>query len=244
MHIIDGTKLGSKSKQKMVAGIKPLLQTLQPILDDRFALIHTLTVPGRREVVDALLVGPHGALVLKVDASPGRLRCIGDNWYAWDKKVKDLVPTEHNPTRDLKQGLRLIEASLVSQGLGTSVPMDGAVVFTDPKLTLEHMEPPVRLIDFKALPAWATQLAGTPAYLEKRNIEQVLGIFGAHVSVASTAPVPAPEPQAAPPPSPRARRGPFGLKLKRWQLYVLIGMAVVYLLVLIAGLYILLAPAA
>lgn len=236
MHVIDGAKLGAKTKQKMADGVRPLLRILQPILDNRFALIHTLTVPGRREKVDALLVGPHGALVMILDPSLGRYRCLGDNWYVWDKKANNFLTAEENPMRELKQGQHLIETILSAQGLGTTVPVDGVVVFVSPKLQLEHMEPIVKLIEFNEIKAFATQLAATPVYIEQREIEKTLAVFGAQASIASTTRVAAPQGQAAQKASTLSRRGPFGLK--RWQFYAVIGMAVACLLVLSAAVYV------
>ncbi len=236
MHVIDGTRLGAvKGKPKMAEGVQTLVRLWQPLLDNRFALIHTLTMPGRREQVDALLMGPHGALVLKVDASAGRYRCLGDNWYVWDKKLNDLVPAEENPIRPLKQGQRMVEAALTAQGMGTTVPVDGAVVFVNPKLQLEHMEPAVRLIDFNGLKDFAAQLAATPIYVEKHGIEKALAVFGAQVTIAPTTRLAVQAPSSAPKTPARVSRGPFGLK--RWQFIVLVAMVVAYVLLAILAVY-------
>jgi hypothetical protein len=259
MHVIDGTKLGNKSKDKMTDGLKALIKTLQPLLDNRFALVHTLTIVGRREKIDALLAVPHGALVLKVETLTGRYRCLGDNWYVWDKKVKDFVGTTVNPTRELLHGLvgwlfdwllcvnptrellhgqRLIEAQLTGHGLGSTVPLDSAVIFMDAKLQLEHMQPPARLVISDAVVDFFTQLAATPTYVEKRDIERTLEVFGAHAAIAGT-PRPGEQPvneaSAAPRKRKRKPRGPLGLS--RAQLALVIGLVIVYLVITAALLY-------
>lgn len=239
MLVIDGAKIG-KSKQKMAEGIQSLIKALQPVLDDRFALVHTLSVPGRREKIDALLVGPHGALVLGVNANAGRYRCLGDNWYVWDKKANNFWGSEDNPIRDLRQAQRLVESVLSAHGLGSAVPVDGAVVFVNPKLQLEHMEPLVRLIEWSALKEFATQLASTPVYVEKREVERTLGVFGVQASVAHSPRVTATQQQASAHTvditATLAARGPFGLK--RWQLAAMIVMGIVDLLVLCLAVYV------
>ncbi len=244
MQVIDGAKLGTKSRQKVSSGIKPLVQILQPILDDRFVLVHTLAVSGRHEKVDALLVGPHGALVLKVENDEGRYRCLGDNWYIWDKKINNFIKAEDNPLRDLKQGQNLVEAILASQGLGSAVPVSNAVLFVNSKLQLEHMEPAVTLIEHGAIKKWAAQLPST-VYVEKREIEKTLAAFGVQVSVAHSPRVTVEEDgvSAVGGARPAAAdwlkgRGQFGLR--RWQL-VAMGVTVgLYVLVLAVGIYVVL----
>ncbi len=240
MHIVDGTKLSSSTgKRQVTKEVKKLVQFFKPLLDDRFAMIHTLTVSGRREEIDVMLLGPHGALILKVDASSGRCRCLGDNWYTWDPKSKDFVKSDDNPVADLKRTHTMIESHLTGLGMGSAVPVMSAVAFADPKLQLEHMEPSVSLIEFKEWKGVAKELAGSPDYVDARTIDKVASAFGAQVRVISSAEAAA---QAGTPPQPARRPrgggGPFGLK--RWQLIVLVVMVAAYLALLGVAAYFLL----
>jgi hypothetical protein len=188
-------------------------------------------------MIDALLAGPHGALILKVDGSDGRLRCLGDKWYVWDKKLKDFAEAATNLTQELKQGLNLVESVLTSHNLINTVPVQGAIVFVNSKLQLEHMEPDVPLIQADAIKSLAAELAGSPMHLEKRDVEKVLAAFGAKAEVSAVAAQPA---AASPPeeahPAPRKKRGPLGLT--RQQLVAVIAMGIVCLIVMAVCIYV------
>jgi hypothetical protein len=244
MHVIDGSKLSIGSEHKASQEVKTFVKVMQPLVDDRFALVHTLSA-GRRGVVDALLVGPHGALVLKVDGSSGRYRCLGDSWYSWDKKTQEFSEMAQNPIDELKRGLEFVEATLQAQGLSTKVPTQGVVVFIDKKLQLEHMEPAVPLVTYEQIKPLAAELMASPVYIETREVEKVLSVFGARAHVAPARQSPAPEasldtraPAGAYSSGWMQRRGPFGLK--RWQFLALLVLFLANMCVLGLGLYLVL----
>ncbi|MBN1888081.1 MAG: NERD domain-containing protein [Thermoflexales bacterium] len=245
MHVIDGSKLSIGSEHKASQEVKTFVKIIQPLLDDRFALVHTLSA-GRRGVVDALLVGPHGALVMKVDGSSGRYRCLGDSWYSWDQKAQDFSELAQNPIDELKRSLEFVEATLQAQGMGAKVPTQGVVVFVDKKLQVEHMEPAVPLVTRDKLKPLAAELMDSPVYIETREIEKVLSVFGARAHIAPARQSPAPEASLEDGTSPgmahssgwMQQNGPFGLK--RWQFLALLVLFLANMCVLGLGLYLVL----
>src|SRR4030042_1405807 len=93
-------------------------------LDDRFTLAHRVRLHGRKNTVDAVLVGPHGVTVLAIASDEGRVRCLGDNWYNWNPNTDKFVGTKHNPVKRVQDDRKAIELFLAGRQMGSVIPVE------------------------------------------------------------------------------------------------------------------------
>ena len=111
-------------------------------LDDRFTLIRNVS---KREIgyIDAVLVGPPGALVMRILDDPGDYLNEGSNWVV-RRRTGELTSAKINPTREAVADIRKLREYLAKHRLA-DVPVYGAVVFTreEPVVRLTVREPTV-----------------------------------------------------------------------------------------------------
>jgi len=208
---------------------------LSHYLDDRFTLAHNVRVQGRKHPIEALLVGPHGVTVLAIANDTGRVRCLGDNWYVWNSQVSDFVAGRHNPVKKAQGDRAAVEMLLSGQEMGSIVPVDSAVLVSDPRTRVEFMQQPMPIVAANKIPEFARSLANQRELLEWTQADNVLKSLG-------VPPLGRPW-HTLSQPGASTKRGarPAQLgNLQRWQIIFLAAMAIADLLVLIGGLAIVL----
>ena len=126
----------------------PLLAQLRARLSDDYLYLRHVTLPGQRVEADAILLGPHGALVLAIMDAPGRFAVREDDWFtgAGDVTVEQagqalsrgsgptahtdgLSPLRQSPTWSLTRRVRSLQRLARDEGLG-ALSVQGAVVLT------------------------------------------------------------------------------------------------------------------
>jgi hypothetical protein len=197
-------------------------------LDDRFTLAHQVRLRGSKAPVDAILVGPHGVVLFAFSDDPVRVRCLGDNWYVWNPKLKNLVKSEHNPVKQVQGNLAAMQAFLEGRQLGSVVPLEGAVLVPRPEVQVEFMDNAIPVLSSDGIKQLAAALPGQSEMIEWKQADEVLSGLG-------LAPLGKPWSQL-PKTSPRARVTRSRGGLQRWQMIFLVAIAMADLLVLIGGL--------
>jgi Nuclease-related domain len=199
-------------------------------LDDRFTLAQRVRLHGRRNSIDAVLVGPHGVTVLVIASDEGRVRCLGDNWYNWNPNTDKFVASKHNPVKRVQDDRKAIELFLAGRQMGTLVPVECAVLVPQLNAQVEFMQPTVPILDVTQIKEMAETLTGQRELIEWTQANDVLKGLGVPPLGKSW--------HALIQPGSRKRRLSavgFG-GLKRKQLILLAIIAVADLLVLIGGL--------
>jgi len=205
-------------------------QLLGKSLDDRFTLAHRVRLHGRKNTVDAVLVGPHGVTVLAIASDEGRVRCLGDNWYNWNPNIDKFVGTKHNPVRRVQDDRKAIELFLAGRQMGSVIPVECSVVVPQSNAQVEFMQPAVPVLDTDKIKEMAETLAGQRELIEWTQADDILKGLGVPPLGKSWRSLN----------QPGARK--HGLRavgfggLKRKQLVLLAIIAVADLLVLIGGL--------
>ncbi len=198
-------------------------------LDDRFTLAHRVRLPSRKNPVDSVLVGPHGVTILALTSDPGRVRCLGDNWYIWNPQIKDFVGAAHNPVKQARRDRAAVETLLAGRQMGSVIPVDCAVLARQPSDQVEHMEPAVRIWPTDKIAEFAGRLASQRELIEWTQADDVLKALGLPLLGKPWGQLPKLSAQA------RAAHSYRG-RLQRWQMIFLAVMAVADLLALIGGL--------
>ena len=209
------------------------VKLLGQYLDDRFTLVHHVRLPNRKNAIDGVLIGPHGATVLALASDVGRVRCLGDHWYVWNPRIKDFE-AERSPVKQTQSDRTAIEAFLAGRGLGSVIPVDCAVLAFQPSAQVEFMQPAAPIWPADKFAELARTLAGQRELVEWTQADDTLKALGLPPlgKPWRTSGRPGTQAQAA---RPRRTAG-----LQRRQIIFLAAMAMADLLVLIGGLVIVL----
>jgi hypothetical protein len=120
-------------------------------------------VPLGRQVVNHLLVGPEGVLVLETRNHPGETSCAGGRWRRKSGLFSRLfgpIPPLGNPGRDLEAAVDAVRRDLEESGL--EAPVSGAVVFTAPDAVIEYDGCAVTALTLSQLESWAARRRNNP----------------------------------------------------------------------------------
>ena len=131
-----------------------LTRALRP-LSNRYWLGHY--VPVGASLVNHLLVGPEGVLVLQARRHRHETSCSGEHWQRRTTFLGRLFgpePPIGNPDLELAAALDLVRTDLSSAGLET-VPVSGAVVFVSPDAALTLDDCSVTALTARQLESWA-----------------------------------------------------------------------------------------
>jgi hypothetical protein len=110
-------------------------------LDQRFTFIRNVSRLGLG-YIDAVLVGPPGALVFRIVGDTGTFFNEAGNWLRSDKQG-NWVPLRYNPTKQAVDDIQHLREYLAKKGI-PDVPVFGVVVLTqDPPATQLSVENPV-----------------------------------------------------------------------------------------------------
>lgn len=120
-------------------------------LDDRYHFIRNVS---KRDIgyVDAILVGPPGALVFRILDERGVYMNEGANWLKQDGGPNQWVQAKIDPTRECVQDVKKLREFLAARKLD-AVPVYGVIVFVreQPQLHLVPREPVVPITTLRAL---------------------------------------------------------------------------------------------
>jgi len=160
-------------------GGREVEKRLGQYLDDRFTLVHRASLAGRQGQVEAVLVGPHGVTALAFANDEGRVRCLGDNWYAWSPKLGDFVDAGYSPAKQAEADLAALQAYLAGRQLSATVPADCAVIQANPRSQIESMQLTVPIFMADQVGEMAQALAAQRELIERADADEVLKGLGA-----------------------------------------------------------------
>ena len=147
-------------------------------LDDRFTLVHRARLHGRKNAIDAVLVGPHGVMVLAIANDEGRVRCLGDNWYNWNPNTDKFVGAKHSPVQQVQDDRKAIELFLGGRQMGSVIPVECAVAVPQSNAQVEFMQPAVPILDANAMAEMAGSLTGQRELIEWTQADDILKGLG------------------------------------------------------------------
>jgi hypothetical protein len=200
---------------------------LSAYLDDRFTLAYHVHLRGLKGTADAVLVGPHGVTVLAFSDDKVKVRCLGDNWYTWSLKVQNFETADHNPVKKALAAQAALQAHVNARQMGSTMPVESAVLVPEPEVQVEHMEPAVPVMSADQINVFAARLAQQNELIEWTLADELLKSLG-------VPPLGIPWRQLDQPAARPASSGRLG-GLTRRQLVILTIIAVADLLVLIGG---------
>jgi hypothetical protein len=122
-------------------------EALSGFLDNRYTYLRNVS---KRSVgyIDAVLLGPPGALVFRIVDHPGAWRNERAEWIV--KAGGRHRPARQNPTRECVKDVYALRKFLGKRGL-EHVPVYAIVVFTSPNLELSAADPVVPICEVPTL---------------------------------------------------------------------------------------------
>ncbi len=118
-------------------------------LDSSFTLVRNVSRAGLG-YIDAVLVGPPGALVFRIVDKPGDYSNEGSDWLERSKGGRTFVLSRLNATRECVTDVLALRKFLAKKGLA-NVPVYGVVVFTNPQVQLTARQPTVPIAALRTL---------------------------------------------------------------------------------------------
>src|SRR5579859_2424238 len=137
-------------------------------LDSSFTLIRNVS-RGGLGYIDAVLVGPPGALVFRIVDKPGDYSNEGSDWLE-RKGGRTFVLSRLNPTRECVTDVLALRKYLAKKGLA-NVPVYGVVVFTNPQTQLTARQPTVPIAALRTLTTVLRRDYLTENRLEPKTVE-------------------------------------------------------------------------
>ena len=148
-------------------------------------------VPTGREMIDFLLVGPEGVLVLLPKNHTGATTYAKGRWRrrtGFFSRLFGVEPGIGDPGRELEHAVGLARQDLQEAGLGEA-PVAGAVVFTAPYASLSLEDSPVTALTGRQLEAWAASRRAAPEDVIGEPLRRaVTEHFAARLSPSPVAP--------------------------------------------------------
>lgn len=116
-------------------------------LDYRYTFIRNISRFGLG-YIDAVLVGPNGALVFYFVDRSGGYFCEGETWLV--QSGVDYRPAGINPTREVVRDVNALRRYLAERNLG-NMPVYAVIVFTHPRANVSTRQPVVPVAHLRNL---------------------------------------------------------------------------------------------
>lgn len=118
---------------------------MAPALDARYTFVRNISRRGLG-YLDAVLVGPNGALVFYFFHRPGDYLCEGNVWYR--RHEGRLRPAAQNPTHEVVKDVRALRDVLRARNLG-DMPVYAVVVIAGAQTRVETQQPVVPVVEMQ-----------------------------------------------------------------------------------------------
>lgn|GEM_PF-1111079 len=145
-------------------------------------------IPVGSVIVDGILVGPEGVLVIETRNHGGVTECNGNKW----KRRKNILvrfftgePSLGNPSIDLQASLEAITKDLQEAGFG-NVPVSGAVVFTSPDAVLMLDDCKNTALTSAQLLRWANSRQVPSVVISDATRQKIIEHFSAKITPAKS----------------------------------------------------------
>ncbi len=162
-----------------------VVELLRSLLDNRYLLIRGLKSDGQSTPLPPLLVGPSGAYLLAVWPNAGFYRIREEYWEVMQRNSRRYRLAKPNIVRTALDQAKAAEQFL-EKVLGERVPVKPIMVFTNPGVDIDPVNPAVKPLLIDGLKRYFARLAKDSEVV--LTPKQVLRVFEAVSSRKSAAP--------------------------------------------------------
>ncbi|MDH4209198.1 MAG: NERD domain-containing protein [Anaerolineae bacterium] len=135
---------------------------------DNKHLLYHYTLPATH-----VLLAPSGLFVFTVKDHHGEIRCEGEKWhhkFNWGRLLLFFGQESlGNPTREVRGEIERLRRFLDSRLPDADIPIEGIIVFTNPRARLELIDPAVPVVSSNKLKTFLRQLKKNRISAEQRK---------------------------------------------------------------------------
>lgn len=157
-------------------------------LGDKFTMIHFATLGNK--TIEHLLVHPQGVVVFVPREMMGGVKVKGNRWRKRGGGLRRVFgmggPQLGNPSLEVEHAVSAVETALQEHGL--DIPVDGAVVFTDPRVDIEAEAPDWPILLPAEVPRFVRDLPDATT-LKPDERQRVVDVLSKGDSLESNEPV-------------------------------------------------------
>jgi hypothetical protein len=169
--MIGSLKLGRATPQE-IQSQQMVISSLEKALDNRYLLLHNVTLAEQEMPIPLILVGPPGVKVISPVALRGVYRAKLDEWDQLDKQHQSYKPAVPNLIVQTEQMAQAVEEHLKAQNIYPST-IESVLVFTDPGVHIEMARPAVRIVLIDAIDRFIAGLLQAPIMLGKEEAQEI-----------------------------------------------------------------------
>jgi hypothetical protein len=153
-----------------------LIGQLQKALDNKFILIHHMTLPSLPMPIPMILIGPPGVKTIYASAVKGVFRAKGENWFSLDAPNKKYVTVSPNLVK---------RAFLMSQAVQDYLShreiilpgVEPVLFFSQPGLHVESVQPITRLVQRDEIDRFVTNILQSPVIMSSSDGQVIADVL-------------------------------------------------------------------
>ena len=124
-------------------GEETVTERIRCAIDSRWTIFRNLHLPGHKDDLDIVLVGPNGVWAVEVKSAKSTLRVEGKNWEIQTKR--GWVATGNNPSAEVTRRALQLNTYLQKQGINRYVERAIALSVPQPVKNFENSDIPIWL---------------------------------------------------------------------------------------------------
>ena len=181
----------SRLRDQLRAGLRGqrLLPQMLAGMDDSYYLINNLTLPGRADDIDHVLIGHNGLFALETKHHRGRIHWHDGGWYQSKMSRGGHLQPEapmRDPVRQLKRNVDYLRSCInrtdPALSRRTRLWIEGVVVFTHPAVSLDLPQQvttgsPFPVLRARDLPAHILKHVPRRPY-SKADVRRIISLLG------------------------------------------------------------------
>lgn len=153
-----------------------LIGQLKKALDNKFILIHHMTLPNLPMPIPIILIGPPGVKTIYASAVKGVFRAKGENWFSLDAPNKKYVTVSPNLVK---------RAFLMSQAVQDYLShreillpgVEPVLFFSQPGLHVESVQPITRLVQLDEIDRFVTTILQSPVIMSSSDGQVIADVL-------------------------------------------------------------------
>lgn len=153
-----------------------LIGQLKKALDNKFILIHHMTLPNLPMPIPIILIGPPGVKTIYASAVKGVFRAKGENWFSLDAPNKKYVAVSPNLVK---------RAFLMSQAVQDYLShrkillpgVEPVLFFSQPGLHVESVQPITRLVQLDEIDRFVTTILQSPVIMSSSDGQVIADVL-------------------------------------------------------------------
>lgn len=148
---------------------KVVIAQLERLLEKGFVLIRNFTLPDSQIVIPMILIGPGSISVILATPLKGHFEAVGSEWNRLINNGSP-VPERRNLLDLVSKLTRAFQRYLEKHNIRVEVPIEGALIASDPGAQIDSLRPIVRVMRSDAIKSFAAALLQERPIMRPENV--------------------------------------------------------------------------